>query len=228
MGRTDGPAGAGHMRTDFIEVTTNMAECQHYETCRAECPSMDPRMRPAPDYLGPRYRGLVIVGANPGIANSGDFEVGDTKRDLLMSRMTKSNSASTYNELTSFLASYMGTWKNNLSNDWFRNFLGYEIEEIAYVNLVKCRTFNTGSNPRRVVGDGITRRCWNEHTSRQISALNPDYVVGHWKPIRATLQWLGYRFETVQYASYSGARNLDYAQRAGDLVPLFKKFSEEK
>jgi len=116
----------------------------------------------------------------------------------------------------------MAIWRNNLANSYFRELLGYDIENIAYINIVKCRSIKVGSDPFDAVGYSVTYRCFTEHTAKQLSILNPKWIVGHWEPIPEVLKTLGYR--TNQYIPcYSGKRDLTYEQRAEEIIPFFKQ-----
>jgi len=209
---------------EFFSGACDIGNCPHFDQCRKECPTLDntPNSTPQPGFIGRRYKGLVIIGSNPGIPKTKLFQ----KREPIYLKhiydFAIEKNFDKFQEYLDYASDYMTIWNNNLTNSYFRNLLGYDIENIAYINIVKCRSINTGSDPLNTVGYSVARRCFTTHTVKQLDLLKPQWIVGHWKPIPDVLRKLGYRIN--QYIPcYSGKRDWTYEQRAEEIIPFFKK-----
>jgi len=208
----------------FFDVACDIAQCSHYNRCRGDCPFLDSSTNstPQPGFIGRKYSGLVIVGANPGIPNVSPFIEREPEYVRHIQNFARRRDFELFNRYLDYAADYMGTWRNNLANQSFRKLLGYDIEEIAYINVVKCRSNPVGSNPFTSVGEPVTRRCFNSHTARQLAVLKPKWIVAHWKPIPRTLAALGYDFPKA-IPAYSGAYHLPLEKRVSELVSFFRE-----
>jgi hypothetical protein len=213
----------------FFETASQVANCPHYDVCRRDCPSLDrsANSTPQPGFIGRRYGGLVIIGANPGIPNVSPFIEREPVYLSLIRDFARSGDFSKFLRYLDYAATYMSTWRNNLTNNEFRGLLSYDIETIAYVNIVKCRSEPTGSDLFKTVGESVTRRCFTSHLARQLKILEPKGFIGHWKPIPKTLRTLGYNVP-LDMPCYSGQRNLPVSKRVRELVPFFQRLANRK
>ncbi len=189
-----------------------------------------PNSRPSPDYIGPRYRGLVVVGANPGIAITPSQKLNDARTFELQERIATGD-RDAFAELLRHLPDSMLGWKQ-MVNRSARAYLDYDVEEIAYINLVKCATTITNSDVRKLfkgAAKDVPSRCWNLHTRAILEALNPHFVVALWIPVLQNLEWLGYRFDAVKkFAAYNGQRNLRSEEKYKGVKAVFDFFNEWK
>jgi hypothetical protein len=215
--------------TDFFPFAQRIANCPHRACCRRECGIM-PNDRPSPDYVGPRYRGLVVIGANPGIASTDSQRVNDARTFELQTKIAEGN-RDAFSELLRFLPMSMMGWKQVVDRGG-RDYLGYDIEEIAYINIVKCATSKPLSDVFKLFTEGasdIPRRCWETHTQPILEALRPRFVVALWLPVIDSLKALGYQFAGVRQAgSYNGQRNLPKAKKYQGAKRVFDSFSRHE
>jgi hypothetical protein len=209
---------------EFFTEACNIGNCPHFDQCRNECPNLDnsSNSTPQPGFIGRHYKGLVIIGSNPGIPDSKLYQEMEPIYLKHIHDFAVEKDFQKFLDYIDYLSDYMAIWKNNLTNNYFRDLLKYDIGNIAYLNIVKCRSINVGSDPFNTVGYSITRRCFTEHTLRQLDILKPKWIVGHWKTIPGVLKTLGYRVN--QYIPcYSGKRDWTYEQRAHEIIPFFKQ-----
>ena len=179
---------------------------------------------PSPDYVGSRYRGLIIVAGNPGIAHAGIHYVNDAHMFELQSRIATGNQ-SAFAELMAFLPESMLHWPQMVSADG-RKRMAYDVEEVAYIELVKCATRPLASDLRSLLrGTEILNRCWRTHTRTMLDMLQPTHIVALWKPIIPTLQHLGFHFpDSSRIGYHSGARNLPLDLRYKAAKPVFDSY----
>jgi len=228
---SDPPEFLNHPRilkmTDFFPFARQVAGCIHRDRCRIECGVM-PFERPAPDYFGPRYRGLVVVGANPGIASNATHQKNDARTFELQTQIA-AGKRDAFRELMRFLPESMIAWKQ-VVNGKGRQYLDYDIEEIAYINLVKCATTKQNSDVFKLftgAASEIPKRCWETHTKNLLDALQPSFVVALWTPVLDSLKRLGYQFGGVQQTgSYNGQRNLTTGRKYEGAKTVFDTYGQ--
>jgi hypothetical protein len=178
----------------FHGITRQISNCPNLSVCAKEC--YEDKLnkiiceQPSPDYLGPRYAGLVIVGANPGNPSNHKHRAADEITVELMRYVGQAPDAYAFDKLMAQLANSMREWKQvvNISH---RKKLEYDIEQIAYLNIVKCNTRIANANPLKSVGKRVTSRCWATYASNQLRLLQPTHILGLWTPIRDVLRQLG-------------------------------------
>ncbi|QCO07447.1 hypothetical protein [Azospirillum argentinense] len=221
----------------FHNVIRQVATCPHRDQCLTDCGNLIPERPPSPDYLGPRYAGLAIIGANPGNAANGGQQAHDEAMEALMHRVGQERAPAAYHELMALLVMSMRGWKQVVSAA-HQMALDYDIGEIAYIDIVKCKTFRGGADPFRTVGGTVARRCWETYTAHQLDLLQPTHVIGLWKPIGGVLRRLGYDVEfgefrlpeggahpiEVVYGFHNGRRNLPAADRLVDALRVVDDF----
>lgn len=219
------------MRQEFrnrcFASAQRVAACPHLTTCRSELSAAGKEMPlplPSPDFVGSRYRGLVIVAGNPGIAHAGVQHHNDAIMFDLQQRVGAGDQDA-FEQLMVFLPESMLHWPQ-VVNAAGRERMGYDIEEIAYVELVKCATRPLGSDLRGLLrGTDILSRCWETHTRAMLALLQPTHIVALWKPIIPTLEHLGYQFSAQSRIGYhSGARSFTLEQRYAHAKPVFDHF----
>lgn len=211
----------------FMDIEREMIDCTDYGHCREICPGsarMDSQNPPFPDFVGRRYAGLVIIGANPGTSSTEAFKRQDLEFNVRMEKLRNSGSIKDYNALLDYRNDASRSWTRTLCNEEYRRLLGYDLETVAFVNIVKCRTFEPKADLFQNVGKEIPRRCYGKYLERQLSILKPRYVACQWKPIQRTLAALGYNFNGAKIGSFNGQRNLPKEQRIAEVAHIFEEF----
>jgi hypothetical protein len=218
-------AGNEDLLRQMMSLAREIVRCPHFDACRRECPSMD-REPPQPGFVGRRYRGLVILGANPGCGQGNEFYLRQDKECYRLAQVfADSGSIEDYGRYLDFTGQYMGSWHAHLCNREFRSLLGYDIEEVAYLNLVKCRTLVTGSDVFANCGEAATNRCVHSYLLRQLSALQPKYIACHWQGVARALPRIGIGLNGIEVATLNGARHLSAAAKIAEIKPLFARFA---
>ena len=217
------------LKTAFL-AAERVAACPHAEICQAEFRKKGAREQspedrrlgpmPSPDFIGSRYRGLVVVGGNPGIASTTEHRCND-RITLDLQRRIALGDRRAFEELMRHLPVSMAHWKQVVDADGRRR-LRYNIEEIAYVNLVKCGTRPGRGNTKALFsGTPILSRCWETHTKQMLDWLAPTHVVALWKPIIGILNKLGFNVDAVVSGYHNGARHLTKDQRYAAALRVF-------
>jgi|SRR5271157_1567567 len=191
----------------FKKIVEDMNNCQYKPICRSNCPFIPSSSLPIPDYLGPLYDigGIIIVASNPGPLSS-SYAYCDGVRDTLFQNLGNSTSVIDYKTLRDFLRDYMKTWKNRLLvNMQNQCTLNYDIERIAFINLVKCRTIKTWSRISPKVQDKIAKQCWEAWTEEQINLLNPGFIFFQWKGTEASFKTVCPYHNNFTTYSYNGS-----------------------
>jgi hypothetical protein len=128
-----------------------------------------------------------------------------------------------------FIPQSMLGWRQ-VVNRRARDFLKYDIDEVAYVNLVKCGTTRTSSDIHSLFKGGagsIPKRCWDTHTRDLLDYLKPSRVVALWKPIRSNLARLGFSFDGVEkFGAHNGSRSVSFDDKFLEIKPIFDQFNE--
>lgn len=167
---------------------------------------------PSPDFIGSRYSGLVIVGGNPGLAHHGVHHAND-RRMFNLQRRIATGEQSAFDELLEFMPKSMAHWPQVVDSDG-RHRLRYDIENVAYIDIVKCGTApGKGDTHSLLSGTAILARCWEQHTLRLLELLQPTHVLALWKPIIEVLERLGYPLQDKMVGYYNGARHLTKDKR---------------
>lgn len=132
---------------------------------------------PQPGYIGTNYRntGVLFVAQNPGIShdysNARDMELANA-----LIAVTEDEDAQAAANVKNILDRIMPAWK--VFNDYFPLAdCGLRLDDIAYTNIVRCRTVNN-STP----GVQIARTCIASHFIGWVDWLKPRVVVciGKW------------------------------------------------
>lgn len=131
---------------------------------------------PQPGYIGSRYRKarVLLVGQNPGTPKS--LSAQDIPYTAALRALRDEPTTQRYKELNAVLRAFIPQWP--VQNNYFPlEESGLALEDIAYCNIVRCRTTGDGTP-----GDSLTKQCHNEHFVRWLNLLNPKVVVfiGKW------------------------------------------------
>ena len=137
----------------------------------------DPSNLPQPGYIGSRYRNtrVLLVGQNPGVYS--DRTAADNKEHADAQIVVRDNTdVRSMAKLKNILDRTMPTW--SVSENYFPLAeCGLQLDDVAYVNLVRCRTRGNA-----MPGQAITQACINNHFIRWLDWLKPRVVVciGKW------------------------------------------------
>jgi hypothetical protein len=214
-------------------ITKGIVECRFYDQCRKDC-SFLTNERPIPDFIGEEYDGLVIIATNPAPAKSlTDKMHGDAERARLAGVVSQKPTAQNHLALSRYLATFMGTWGQRIiTGEKWRTYLGYDIKKVAAINLVKCRTTKPVGNPmsRSVIGEAVTKRCFQAHTLPQLQLLVPRYAVAQWGSIAKLPMKLGWSAANGPLASFNGDQRNSVSddQRVVEIKPVFTMFLKEQ
>ena len=126
---------------------------------------------PQPGFVGKNYAAhkVIFIGQNPGTSPEHFAAEDKLYADLLLKLRQKQDSAA-YSELYAFLVDFMRKWQVN-KNYFPLDECGLGLEDIAYFNLVRCRT-----RANAVPGRNVTSACMR-HFVNWIEMLSPAVVV---------------------------------------------------
>ena len=132
---------------------------------------------PQPGYIGSNYKntGVLLVGQNPGVSPD-RFSVQDRKFADAQIAVRDSANAASYGGMKNVLDGIMPTWPV-VTKHFPLAECGLQLDDIAYVNVVRCRTHNNGTP-----GTKIIQACVSNHFVRWLDWLQPRVVVciGKW------------------------------------------------
>lgn len=131
---------------------------------------------PQPGYIGSQYEssGVLLVAQNPGIPKKLSGQ--DLHYTAALRALRDEPTVQRYQELSAVLKAFIPLWP--VQNHYFPLAeSGLTLEDIAYCNIVRCRT-NGDGKPRAL----LTRQCLDEHFTRWLNILNPEVVIfiGKW------------------------------------------------
>jgi len=136
---------------------------------------------PQPGYIGSGYykTRLLLVGQNPGTPKT--LAVADLPYTSALRALAHDPTEQRYFELGAVLERFIPTWPVH-GNYFPLQQCGLTIRDIAYCNLVRCRTTND-CKPNNV----LTLNCISEHFARWLTILSPKALVfiGKWAHDRA-------------------------------------------
>ncbi|MFM2449276.1 MAG: Uracil glycosylase superfamily [Pseudomonadota bacterium] len=137
---------------------------------------------PQPGYVGENYwkHRVVLVGQNPGTPKT--LERQDQPYTAALRRLREAPSDDKYQELHKVLQSFIPQWPVH-GNYFPLDECGLSLQDIAYFNVVRCRT-SGDAKP----GINSVNSCLNNHFGRWLDNLAPRVVVfiGKWAADRAS------------------------------------------
>lgn len=132
---------------------------------------------PQPGYIGSKYlkSRILLIGQNPGV--SPDYRQGpDKEYSSLLVALRDNPTTDNYSELNAFLSHDIQTWP--VHGSYFPlSESGLTLDDIAYFNLVRCRT-EENSAPGKL----LVQNCVQNHACSWINELDPRVIVciGKW------------------------------------------------
>lgn len=131
---------------------------------------------PQPGYIGQNYwrRRVALVGQNPGTPKS--LSEADKPYTQALRALRDSPTPARYDELSAVLARFIPQWPVHGSYFPLQE-AGLTLDDIAYFNVVRCRTAKDAAPRVRLV-----HACTTNHFGRWLDALAPRIVVfiGKW------------------------------------------------
>ncbi|MGH9632669.1 MAG: uracil-DNA glycosylase family protein, partial [Bryobacteraceae bacterium] len=131
---------------------------------------------PQPGYVGAEYKRsrLLLVGQNPGLPKS--MGLRDQPYTAALRQLGSALTTGAYDSLQQVLEGFVSQWP--IHRRYFPlSECGLGLRDIAYCNVVRCRTAND-QRPYR----SVATTCMNEHFTRWLKLLAPKAVVflGKW------------------------------------------------
>ena len=210
------------------DILLEMVTCPHRRQCIASCPSIKQSMLPFPDFIGRTYRGLVVIGANPG--PGGNYAAEEEEMNALLRTYATDKSLEFYNKLLDYRNESSRYWdERNLCSNTMRQHLHFDLEDIAYLNIVKCKTVKTNKQNSCVtknIGLEVSRKCSHLYLKRQLEILRPTHIIAQWKPIPDDLAKLGFAFSGYAIKALNGLQSWRYKPElsTGAIKPVFEQF----
>lgn len=211
----------------FANILFQMVNCKFRNICIEQCKStIKQSMLPFPDFIGRNYRGLVVIGANPG--PGGNYSQEEQEINSLLREFSRNNSIDNYHKILDYRNSCSLYWDDrNLCSKKMRNFLNFDLEDIAYLNIVKCKTEGKGSSVIYKIGKAVSERCFEHYLKKQLEILNPKYIIAQWKAIPDDLKELKFYFPESNIPFLDGNQTLRYKPELStkDIKPVFELFA---
>lgn len=164
---------------------------------------------PQPGYIGTRYDAarVLLVGQNPGTPKT--LASQDLPYTSALRALRDEASLDRYAQLASVLRGFIPQWP--VHGSYFPlTECGLTLDDIAYFNLVRCRTARD-----KAPNGAVVAQCTTEHFGRWVRALAPRVVVfiGKWASERGAgvVAALG-----VPHAFINRQRSLSSAERAAN------------
>lgn len=162
---------------------------------------------PQPGYVGEHYEKVrvMFIGQNPGVSPEWAYKEDRRLADAL-GALARQPSPGTYRGLCSVLESFMHSWSIT------QNYLplkacGLALEDIAYLNVARCRTSGNAGVPALMASN-----CIRLHLERWLDVLQPRVVVflGKWAHDQAAPL---VRARDIPYQFINRQRSLSTAER---------------
>jgi hypothetical protein len=137
---------------------------------------------PQPGFIGCHYdrKRVLLVGQNPAITKSEQALHADMPYTKALRTLRENPTGEALESLLTVARDFMPTWR--MTQDYFPlKECGLSLDELAYVNLVRCRTGRLDKNTNRL-GDArpnrkLTQNCVAEHFSKWVELLAPRVIV---------------------------------------------------
>lgn len=173
---------------DTASTTVPPSEFARVISCSACPPTVGSLLRdseenvPQPGWVGARYPGnrVLLVGQNPGVPPA-DLQAADREYTRALRSVRDAPGEETLAHLSAVLLQFVPTWP--IHGRYFPlEECGLVLDEIAYFNLVRCRTSSNAAPSA-----SITDACLDRHFGRWLDLLRPRVVVflGKWAFDRA-------------------------------------------
>jgi len=137
---------------------------------------------PQPGFIGRNYdrKRVMLVGQNPAITKSEQARHADMPYTKALRILRDDPTAATLDSLLLVAYEFMPTWR--VTQAYFPlHECGLSLDELAYVNLIRCRTARLNRDTNRL-GDArpnrkLTENCVTEHFEKWVRELAPRVIV---------------------------------------------------
>ena len=161
---------------------------------------------PQPGYVGPDYwkRRVLLVGQNPGTPKT--LAEQDKPYTRALRQLAQVPTQENFQELSIVLKQFIPKWPVH-GNYFPLQAAGLSLDDIAYFNVVRCRT-SADARP----GSGSVRNCLNSHFTRWLDLLSPRVVVfiGKWAHDQASAE---VKRRSIPFAFMNRQRSLSSEMR---------------
>jgi uracil-DNA glycosylase len=132
---------------------------------------------PQPGYVGTKYTtgGVLLVGQNPGVSNE-NYKEQDQRYAEALATLADRPSHTSMMRLQDILTEIIPTWP--VQNNYFPlQECNLTLDEIAYCNVVRCRTKGNAAPSKQ-----MTATCISRHFENWLDLLQPGVVIciGKW------------------------------------------------
>lgn len=170
---------------------------------------------PQPGYVGENYwkRRIALIGQNPGTPKS--LELEDRPYTAALRNLRDTPNEAKYLELHSVLQSFIPQWPVH-GNYFPLAECGLSLQDIAYFNVVRCRT---GSDAKP--GVNTVNSCLGNHLGHWLDILAPQAVVfiGKWAADRASQEVVS---RGIPFAFMNRQRSLSSLERSQNRSAVVK------
>ncbi len=174
---------------------------------------------PQPGYVGVTYwrRRIALVGQNPGTPKT--LELQDKPYTAALRKLRDTPTEANYHELDSVLQAFIPKWPVH-GNYFPLDECGLSLQDIAYFNVVRCRT---GDDAKP--GVNTVNNCIRNHFGRWLDNLAPRVVVfiGKWAADHASQEVERRR---IPFAFINRQRSLSSHERSENRAAVVKLVRE--
>ena len=168
---------------------------------------------PQPGYVGANYsaKRILLVGQNPGVSTTA-LSQQDRHYTSALSALRDHPSAESWSQLQLAMMKFVPQWP--VSGKHFPlHESGLTLKDIAYCNLVRCRTINNAAPSSKMISN-----CASHHFQRTLEILKPAAIVfiGKWAMTNGKI--------------FAQARNIpfDYVNRNRSMTSAIRKTNHER
>ena len=212
----------------FMKSVHDIVHCPYCTDCQKE--GMRCREMKYPGFIGKRYAKFVVVGHFP--ANNKQYIERENAfrpyyEAFKNSQFSDALDSICYENFIAYneaLSNYMREWpRGYFVSEKEREFLNYDIDNIAFINITKCKFQNSEKQRDDNAVKMIDAYCFNKHFINQIKILNPDHIVCVNKKTKMILENLYPEIKKFNIAAGNGSQSVhDLAKILEDVVPVFK------
>ena len=196
---------------NHLALFLSVLRCDRCDALGAEEPLLrGAEHPPQPGYIGARYAEtrVMLVGQNPGVTTPRHRER-DARYIAALLDLNRQADQETYRTTGLVIEEYVPEWQLH-GRHFPLHDCGLKLDQIAFCNLVRCRTVKNSSPQARVVGN-----CVSSHFEEWLAQLRPVIVVflGKWAADRGAASVT--RFE-IPFATVNRDRSLSAAERTAN------------
>lgn len=221
------------VREEFMQSFLEIVSC---DTSFCEQNGMCCRQQ-YPGFIGKNYKkgGLVIIGVKPATPNKNIYIKNNEIMQEILDKFMAFETEDIFEEYLEKLSTYMKIWPSiTLVSEKTRKELRYHIDDIAFINIAKCFTWEPSPNGNEMEISSqfklqVYSKCFREHTLHQLRLLAPNYVVFMGNSALKTFIKINGMIpkEWGHYGAQNGQRNNTISQRLLKIRPIFDTFNRE-